>query len=81
MTSLSRIAALIASFLVGWAATKGLTLDPLEITAIVLGVFQLVHVLVSKKTNPTNATGTVEKSVLENTVSHTAEYKASRVDH
>ncbi len=53
---LPRAAGILAGYLVGEAAKHGLTLDPEQITALMLVGYAFVHRLISKYTNPGDAT-------------------------
>lgn len=50
-----RLFGVIASFVVGKAAERGLTLDPAEVTTLAIATYALMHRLVSKKVNPGDA--------------------------
>lgn len=56
---LPRLAGILAAYLVGEAAKRGLTLDPEQTTAIMLGAYAFLHRAISKHTNPGDATRTV----------------------
>lgn len=53
---LPRLAGIAASYVVGEAAKRGLTLDPAETVAAMLAAYAFVHRFVSKYTNPGDAT-------------------------
>ena len=73
-TNIARVVGWIASIVVGFAAEHGMTLDPATVTAIMIGVYSLVHRLVSKKTNPGDA-ATSEVAKVDKDVQNTAEYQ------
>lgn len=55
VTFLPRLAAVVASVIVGKAAQHGLTLDPVETTGIILGTYAGAHRLVNSKFNKGDA--------------------------
>lgn len=56
---LPRLAGVLAGWIVGWAANHKLTLDVEEVAGLVLLAYQFVHRLISKYTNPGDATKSV----------------------
>jgi hypothetical protein len=57
---LPRLAGIVAAWVVGEAQRRfHLTLDPVEVTALMLGAYAVVHRWVSEHTNPGDATKTV----------------------
>lgn len=57
---LPRLAGILAGYLVTLAAKYlGLTLDPAEVTTLVLATYALVHRAISQHTNPGDATKSV----------------------
>jgi hypothetical protein len=55
---LPRLAGVLAGWIVGWAANHKLTLDVEEVAGLILLAYQFVHRLISKYTNPGDATRT-----------------------
>lgn len=55
---LPRLAGILAGYLVGEAAKRGLTLDLAETTALMLAAYAAGHRIVSRYTNPGDATRT-----------------------
>ncbi len=53
-----RLAALLAGWLVAWAAQKGLTLSADEVTVIIIAVYAFLHRFISKYINPSDAAKT-----------------------
>lgn len=49
MPPIARLLAVLAAWLVGWAADNGLTLDPEQVTAIMLTIYAGVHTLYRKE--------------------------------
>lgn len=47
-----RLIAAISGVVVAKAAQKGLTLDPVEVTGIVVGAYAGIHRIISSKVNP-----------------------------
>jgi hypothetical protein len=56
---LPRIAAILAAWLVGWAADHQLTLDQEQVTIAMLSVYAFLHRVISRWVNPGDATKSV----------------------
>lgn len=54
-TYIAPVAAVVAAFVVGFAAKYGLTLDAQQVAGVMIAAFALVEKLVAAKTNPTGA--------------------------
>ena len=52
ITLLPRLAAAAGGVIVAKAAQKGVTLDPVEMTGIVLGAYAAIHKAINSKVNP-----------------------------
>ena len=52
VTVLPRLAAAVGGVVVGKAAQKGLTLDPMEVQGVILAGYAGLHQLINSKVNP-----------------------------
>ncbi len=59
MPPIGRGLALVVSFLVGWAADRGLTLDPEQVTIIMMSIYAAVHTGYRKVRKEKTGTGEV----------------------
>ena len=55
ITFLPRLIAALAGVLVGKAAQHGLTLDPVEVSGVVIAAYAAVHKAINSKVNPGDA--------------------------
>ena len=81
-TNLHKIVGFVSGLVVTYAAKKGLTLDPTELSAVLLGVSLFVSAIVAKWTNPTGANTSEARqsldAVVKTEVTQTAERAARR---